>query len=397
MVKLFLLVAFLTTMCASIPPSPIAIPLPSTIPTDVATLSGVPDEFSTLLSPGPAAILPLPAGQLYHGVYPGGISGEESDLTLQDLRSYEQSAGKQAVWVYFSHNWYEGRSFPLSTATWIHTAGSLPYIRLMLRSSAEQNVAEPLYTLQAIIDGQFDTDLQAWCDAAHNFGTPLLAEYGTEVNGEWFSWNGKWNGAGNKSGYGDPTEPDGPERFRDAYRHIIQTCRESVATNITWVFHLNAVDSPQNAWNHFENYYPGDGWIDWIAVSLYGAQTPLDDYCDEFRPGMDAVYPRMAALAPGKPLFLAEFGVAKNNPLCDQAEWARSALTDIVSFRWPRLTAFSWWNEWWQNDGNPAHDTTMRLQDNAALSAVFQELAGNNPIVLSRIASAKIYLPYVRR
>lgn len=74
------------------------------------------------------------------------------------------------------------------------------------------------------------------------------------------------------------------------------------------------------------------------------------------------------------------------NPLGEQAEWARAALTDITSFRWPRLIAFSWWNERWQNDDNPANDTTMRLQDNPELAAVFQELVGNNPNVIGASA-----------
>ncbi len=342
----------------------------------------------TIIPPAPSPGIPLPpTGHLYHGIYPGGVTGEESDITLNDLRSYEKAAGKSAVWVYFSHNWYEGRAFPIATAAWIRDAGSIPYIRLMLRSSAEQNVEEPLYSLQAILDGEFDADLHNWCASARDFAAPLLAEYGTEVNGEWFPWNGVWNGAGKTAGYGDPSEPDGPERFRDAYRHIIQICREEGAANITWVFHLNAGDYPEEEWNVFENYYPGDEWIDWIGISNYGASTPQDDYWEEFREGMDAVYPRVDALTANKPVFIAEFGVTKNNPLGDQAEWARAALTDITSFRWPRIIAFSWWNERWQNDDNPAHDTTMRLQDNSELAAVFQELVGNNPIVLGASAS----------
>ena len=289
------------------------------------------------------------------------------------------------MWVYFSHNWYEGRGFPLETATWIREAGSLPFIRMMLRSSAEQGVEEPVFTLQAIIAGQFDDDFRSWCMVARDFGATLLAEYGTEVNGEWFSWNGVWNGGGGRPGYGAPSEADGPERFRDAYRHIIQTCRDEGAQNITWVFHVNNGDWPEGDWNALENYYPGDEWIDWIGVSVYGAQTPQDDYWEEFRQGMDAVYPRLAALAPGKPIALLEFGVTKNNPLGDQAEWARAALTDITSLRYPRLIGFSWWNEWWQNDDDPAHDTTMRLQDNPELAIVFQGLVGDNPIALGRI------------
>ena len=49
------------------------------------------------------------AGHWYHGVYPGGITGEEDDLTLGDLHAYETAAGKTAAWVYFSNNWYRDR------------------------------------------------------------------------------------------------------------------------------------------------------------------------------------------------------------------------------------------------------------------------------------------------
>ncbi len=338
---------------------------------------------TTAPAPEPLTTVPLPPeGTLYHGTYPGGITGEESDLTLADLRSYETAAGKTASWVFFSHNWYEGRAFPLDTAEWIREAGSIPYIRLMLRSTAEQDLAEPVFTLQAILDGEFDADLSAWCDSARDFGSPLLAEYGTEVNGEWFSWNGVWNGAGQTDGYGDPLQADGPERFRDVYRHIVQTCRNRGAANLTWVFHVNGDDWPVNEWNVLENYYPGDEWIDWIAISSYAGQTPLDDWWPSFRSGMDAAYPRVEALTADKPIIVAEFGAAAHNPLGDQAEWAEAALTDITSFRWPRVIGFSWWNEQWQNDDDPAHDTTMRLQDDPDLTNVFRRLVGDNAAVL---------------
>ena len=40
------------------------------------------------------------------------------------------------------------------------------------------------------------------------------------------------------NGYGDPYFPDGPERFRDAYRHIIDLFRKEDVKNITWCFHV---------------------------------------------------------------------------------------------------------------------------------------------------------------
>ncbi len=377
---------------------------PASIPPTVAPTSTSPSIAPTRLmpsvtAPAEAFVTPTPTGeaetrieriglplvgQLYHAVYPGGVTGEEDDLTLDDLRSYEQAVGKPAAWVYFSHNWYRDRRFPLAAAAWIREAGSVPYIRLMLRSDSVQDDAEPVFTLQRIIDGDFDDDLRAWASAAGDFGTPLIAEFGTEVNGEWFSWNGVWNGGGELDGYGDPNEPDGPERFRDAYRHIIALARAQGAQNITWVFHANGGDAPDEDWNCLENYYPGDEWVDWIGVSVYGAQTPLEDEWPSFREQMDAVYPRLAALSPGKPILLLEFGAAARNPRGDQAEWAEAALSDLISGRWPRVVGFSWWNEFWQNDDNPKHDTTMRVQDNPQLAAVFRRWVGENAEVLGR-------------
>ncbi|HNS37420.1 MAG TPA: glycosyl hydrolase [Anaerolineaceae bacterium] len=334
-------------------------------------------------TPESESLIGLPGeGQLYHGVYPGGITGEEDDLTLQDLRSYEEAVGKPAVWVFFSHNWYHGREFPTATAEWIRTAGSIPYVRLMMRSDASLDHGEPVFTLERIINGDFDADLRNWADAARDFGTPIMAEFGTEMNGEWFSWNGVWNGGGDLTDYGDPNEPDGPERFRDAYRHIIDISREQGAINILWVFHVNGSDWPEDDWNHLENYYPGDAWVDWIGVSVYGAQTPLVEEWPDLRSQMDAVYPRLTALAPDKPIILIEFGVTANNPLGDQAEWAEDALSDLTEQRWPRVIGFSWWNETWQNDDNPAHDTNMRVQDNPQLASVFQQLVAENTAVL---------------
>lgn len=335
-----------------------------------------------------SSILTPPVGSLLHGVYPAGTTGQEHEITPESLREYERLAGKSAAWVYFSSNWYDSRAFPTATATWIREAGSIPYIRLMLRSDAAQWHAEPFYTLDRIARGDFDADLHIWMAAARDFGTPILVEYGTEMNGQWFPWNGAWNGGGRTDGLGDPVDPDGPERFRLTYRHIISIAREELATNIVWVFHVSAQDLPDTGWNRFERYYPGDDWIDWLAVSVYGAQTPMQDDWPTFRELMDSDYRRLVRLAPTKPIILAEFGATQGNPHGDQAAWADKALADIVGLRWPRLIGFAWWNEAFPNDSDAAHDTTMRLQDNPALAAVFQRWVAEQPSVLGTLAPA---------
>ena len=230
---------------------------------------------------GPSVGTPA-EGQLYHGVYPGGRTGWEDDITPADLDAYEAAAGAEAAWVYFSNNWFRSRAFPAQKAAWITARGAVPFIRLMLRTANPPRLGHP-FTLQRIIDGAFDADLRRWGRAAAAFGDPLVVEYGTEVNGEWFGWNGRWNG-----------RADGPARFRRAYRHIVRTMDAQGADNITWVFHVNGQGWPRTAWNRFENYYPGDAWVDWVGLSSYGALTPADRPGDweDFRVALDRVVPR---------------------------------------------------------------------------------------------------------
>jgi hypothetical protein len=319
-------------------------------------------------------VAPPPPGKLYHAVYPGGITGDEDDIALTDLQTYTGLAGHDVAWVYFSNNWFKSRAFPVEMATWIRNAGAVPYIRLMLRHTTDQNKPPREFRLQNIIDGKLDEDLTKWADAARDFGTPLLAEYGTEMNGRWFPWNGIWNGANRKKGFGSRDVADGPERFIAAYRHIVELVRSRGASNVSWVFHANADDDPEARWNQLERYYPGDDVVDWLGLSAYGYQTPMARYPREtFRELVDRVYPRLAALSSEKPIMVLEFGHTAGNPRQDAATWANEAFTDLFSGRWPRIAGFSWWNERWENDEKARHDTTMRLQDIPALSAVFQQ------------------------
>jgi len=333
---------------------------------------------------------PPPAGKLYHGVYPGGITGEEDDIEPADVDAYEGAVGKPVAWVYFSDNWYRDRAFPVETATWIRARGAVPYIRLMIRSVAWKPRNRWPFRLKDILRGEIDADLRAWAGSARDFGTPLIVEYGTECNGSWFPWNAQRNGGGRLRGFGDPAKPDGAERFAAVFRRIVEIAREEGATNITWVFHVNWLDWPPKSWNRLEDYYPGDDVVDWVAISAYGPQTPMDDYLDFFRDEIDAAYPRLQSVAPGKPVIIAEFGATAGNPLISPEAWAAPALDDLFAARWPNVIGFSWWNERWQNDNNPAHDTTMRMQDIPALAELFLDTLAANE---AKLQVSPVFVP----
>jgi hypothetical protein len=194
----------------------------------------------------------------------------------------------------------------------------------MARSVWREGRADPVFSMQSIADGGWDPQIHRWCANAaaeiSRLGTPLLAEFGTEVNGDWFPWNGRWNGAGETSGYGDPAAADGPERFRDAYRRIVGICRAEGATGITWLFHVDLDGNPDASWNRIAEYYPGDEWVDWIGVSDYGLLKPGWSAPD-FAAKLDRGYDEVAALSPTKPIAVLEYGYAERRDPRPKARW----------------------------------------------------------------------------
>jgi Glycosyl hydrolase family 26 len=317
---------------------------------------------------GAERLAPPPPGKLYQGLYfdepAAGHDPTEHDVTAADVARFEQTLGTKTAWVFFSDNWSESRKFPAATCDWIRGLGKIPYVRLMLRSDLEQNHAEKIFTLTNILAGKFDDDLRTWARDAKAFGSPILIEWGTEPNGDWFSWNGKWNGGAK----------EGPRRYIEVWRHIVDLMRGEGAGNLQWIWHVNWFDVPEAKWNQFENYYPGGDYCDWVALSAYGPLTPRTvDGTESFRFKMRTAYPRLTKIAPGKPIVIAEFGCDIHHRKVDASEWAKGALEDLFSGRWPAVIGFCWWNESWENDDVRKHDTDMIIPHDASLTKTFRE------------------------
>jgi Glycosyl hydrolase family 26 len=289
------------------------------------------------------------------GVYHSALTnfgGLEDEVSVQEINSFEKMTGKKIVWAYFSNNWDPEIVFPEEQVRSIHKEDVIPFIRMMPRTTTTDGVEDPVYTLQGFIDGKFDEDLRKWAKESKRVGIPIMVEFGTEVNGDWFPWSGILNGAAKTDGYGDRNYPDGPERFRDAYRHIIDLFRDEGVTNITWAFHVyppnNVGFRPQllEPWNNIANYYPGDDYIDWMGTSIYGAFELGTDW-DSFSGLLNETYPMLTALSDKKPIAVFEFGVLEDPLKGNKTEWVKDALKTIESGKYPRLKAISYWDERW--------------------------------------------------
>lgn len=143
-----------------------------------------------------------PEGQIDHAVYPGhkGGTGEEDDVTPEDLFSYEQLVGKSTAWVYFSHNWYRSRNFPIETASWmvwvymVHKSLKLKnghYFVIWWRKSipglSRSVPANPLSCWNSTLPQVIQGVISEWAESAL---TDLTAFHWSRIIG--FSW---WNEA----------------------------------------------------------------------------------------------------------------------------------------------------------------------------------------------------------
>lgn len=96
-----------------------------------------------------------------------------------------------------------------------------------------------------------------------------MVEFGPEANGAWFPWV-PFGMAERKNGN------EGILVFRMArsvfgMRIAISSLysRAEGAVNVTWVFHLASAPWIKSG-TPARYYYPGDDWVDWIGISVYG-------------------------------------------------------------------------------------------------------------------------------
>ena len=304
---------------------------------------------------GQGCVLAPPSGErIYHAAFPD-FGGAENQVKGAKIHRFERLAGRRMTWAYFSNNWFRGEiRFPASDVEHVLDAGRLPFIRLMARSGFGRG-ADPNFSMDSIAGGDWDADLRDWCDGAAAVESPLLAEFGTEVNGDWFPWNGRWNGGGGDSDHNG--QPDGPEAFIAAYHHIVDICRGRGANNITWFFHVDVGSWPQTSWNQPWKYYPGDSYVDWIGLSDYGPLKP-GEHWSRFRARMDRVYGDLTDhLGTDRPLAVLEYGAAEDfgHP-ARKANWIQAAIHGVAVGRWPAIRGLSYWHEAWHNGNGSLSD-----------------------------------------
>ena len=224
------------------------------LPAAPATRSPAADSSA----PAPAPTEPDAAcTRLQFGVHsaPAPEAGSERIDTLERLLKRRISI---VLWYQHWAGWG-----PQVEADWIRAAadgGRLPL--LTWEPWRPDAVEQPEFRLERIAAGAFDDYIRRWASALRDLG-PIYLRPMHEMNGDWYPWAGTVNG-------------NSAADYRAAWIRMHRIFERAGAHNVRWVWSPYAEDVPARPENEFEHYYPGDAYVDVLALDGYnwGAPSP---------------------------------------------------------------------------------------------------------------------------
>jgi hypothetical protein len=131
------------------------------------------------------------------------------------------------------------------------------------------------------------------------------------------------------------------ENYKKAFTRIqaIFTEQGVPSEAVMWVFAPNGWSQPGH---EFEKYYPGDAVVDVVGFSAFnfGACVPSGQGWDSYEVAIQPYLERMAAMAPSKPIFLAQTGsVAEGG---DREQWLKDSFAKMAQV--PMLKGIIYFN-----------------------------------------------------
>lgn len=293
--------------------------------------------------------------------YPGVYLGVYMPVTLDyvsDLSAFQSNTGRKHAVISFYSTW----DYSFAGVKWIYDAiianGSTPMVAWM-------SYPGDTYPLSGILNGDFDGIIQAYATSLRDYGHTIFVRWGHEMNLIEYPWTGYQNG-------GDPS------KYIAAYRHIHDIYESVGATNVLWVWCPNYASWPAEDWNDYNNYYPGDKYVDWIGVDGYNwGQSSLNSNheWDSFDSLFADFFADVSSRYPGKPQMIAEFASVEDDG-GSKAAWITDAYSRMIT-SYPNLRAVVWFNEAVYDPTIPG-TADFRVESSAASLDAYRA-AINNP------------------
>ncbi len=267
---------------------------------------------------------------------------ELDDLNSASLRTFTELAGAPPKVVMWSQEWSEPLYYPKQLQAVIDT-GAVPMISW---DPAKNGVGIPL---DAIANGSYDRYIRTAAAAAAGAGTPLFIRFAHEMNLP-------------GSAFGPGKDGNTPAEFVAAWRHVVSLFRAARATNVRWVWSPNTYCSGRCP---FTAFYPGDRWVDWVALDGYNYAAVDGIPWYTFQQIFSSSY-RILSHLTAKPMMVGETGSTELGG--SKADWIRGMAKSLATtFKHVRVLV------WFQR----IKETDWRINSSLSSLAAFRAIAAS--------------------
>ena len=342
-------------------PSPTIPTIPPISPTPKPTSSPTPTSTGTTPVPAPTAPsgcavdrLLVPSCGAWLGVAPG--AHDHSLSRRQQLAAFEANAGRKMDVMHVYHT--DGQLFPTSDEVAMARESGRKRVLFVNWKPSSSKSWKAVAAGDPTVDAQIDK-LSAHIKSTfpERFFLSIFHEPENDVN---------------------PTAGSGwtAADYRAMYRHVALRLKANGTDNaILTMVYMGFAKWGAQPW--FNDLYPGHDVVDWLGYDPYAS---VDSDSSDFALmvnktlGMYAGWPGFYSWAqqrvPGKPMVLAEWGVAESASNPDgKADFFRGVVADAKNF--PRLKAMVYF------DSAVAHNGDTRIMSSAMSLAGFKDMAAD--------------------
>lgn len=152
--------------------------------------------------------------------------------------------------------------------------------------------------LELLCRGKLDGYLERSAKSVRSLKRPVVVRFAHEMNGYWYPWGIPKVGDPRSRAFKSHT----PATFKCAFRRVVDQMTRHGARNVSWMWAPNLIDATPSV--TLASLFPGDRYVDIVGVSAY-LFSAKSNFFDRY----ESTGSQIDALAPNKPLLIAETGV----------------------------------------------------------------------------------------